>query len=297
MSDVKIPTQFELMFPTLQALKILDGSGHIAEIYEEVVKLQGFSEEQLAVRRGETGLSGIEYRLAWARNGLKNVGAIENSSRGVWSITAYGRGLSEEEALAAVHSWRDELSKGRRERKRGTSEAGSTDVEETDLDQVGSWREELLGRLLGMSPDAFERLAQRLLRESGFKNVEVLGRSGDGGLDGVGIYRVSLVSWPVYFQCKRYRQPVGPGDVRDFRGAMSGRGEKGLLITTASFTQSARDEATRDGAPAVELISGDELCDLLKEHALGVTATERVVEEVEVDTEFFGQFEEQPNRH
>lgn len=294
---MKIPTQFELMFPTLQALKILNGSGHIAEIYEEVVKLQGFSEEQLAVRRGETGLSGIEYRLAWARNGLKNVDAIENSSRGVWSITAYGRGLSEEEALAAVHSWRDELSKGYRERKRGTSEAESTDVEETDLDQVGSWREELLGRLLEMSPDAFERLTQRLLRESGFKNVEVLGRSGDGGLDGVGIYRVSLVSWPVYFQCKRYRKPVGPGDVRDFRGAMSGRGEKGLLITTASFTQSARDEATRDGAPAVELISGDELCDLLKEHALGVTTTERVVEEVEVNTEFFGQFEEQPNRH
>lgn len=138
-----------------------------------------------------------------------------------------------------------------------------------------------------MSPDAFERLAQRLLREAGFRNVEVLGQSGDGGIDGVGVYRVSLVSFPVYFQCKRYRDSVGPNAVRDFRGAMSGRGEKGLLITTATFARAAREEATRDGAPPVELINGDDLCDLLKEYDLGVVTKERVVEDVTVDSDFF----------
>jgi restriction system protein len=139
-----------------------------------------------------------------------------------------------------------------------------------------------------MPPDGFERLAQRLLREAGFRNVEVLGKSGDGGIDGVGVYRVSLVSFPTYFQCKRYKGAVHANAVRDFRGAMSGRGEKGLLITTGSFTRGAREEATRDGAPPVELVSGEDLCDLLKQYDLGVTT--RLVEEVVINPGFFDQF-------
>lgn len=143
-----------------------------------------------------------------------------------------------------------------------------------------------------MSPKAFERLAQRLLREAGFRNVEVLGQAGDGGIDGVGVYRLSLVSFPVYFQCKRYQGSVSSGAVRDFRGDMAGRGEKGLLITTGAFTASARSEATRDGAAPVELVSGEALCDLLKEHRIGVRITERVVEDIDVDPAFFDEFED-----
>ncbi len=138
-----------------------------------------------------------------------------------------------------------------------------------------------------MAPDGFERLAQRLLREANFRNVEVLGKSGDGGIDGVGVYRLSLVSFPVFFQCKRYAGSVGPGAVRDFRGAMAGRGEKGLLITTGTFTKDARAEASRDGAPPVELIDGDDLCDLLKEYELGVRTTLRTVEDIHVDHGFY----------
>ncbi len=115
----------------------------------------------------------------------------------------------------------------------------------------------------------------------------MLGKSGDGGLDGVGVYRLSLVSFPVFFQCKRWKGTVRPTDVRDFRGAMSGRGEKGLLITTGTFSKDARAEATRDGAPPVELIDGDDLCDLLKEYDLGVHTTSRVIEEVNVAEDFF----------
>ena len=138
-----------------------------------------------------------------------------------------------------------------------------------------------------MEPDAFERLAQRLLREAGFTKVQVLGKTGDGGIDGVGILRVSLVSFPVFFQCKRYKGSVGSGAVRDFRGAMSGRGEKGLLITTGTFTSEAVREASRDGAPPVELVDGDELCQLLKEYSLGVVTTERIVEDIAVDLSYF----------
>ena len=138
------------------------------------------------------------------------------------------------------------------------------DVPEVD-ESSGDWREKLLDKLFAMDPSAFERLAQRLLREAGFRNVEVVGKSGDGGIDGVGVYQLSLVSFPIYFQCKRYKGTVSPSTVRDFRGAMSGRGEKGLLITTGTFTRDAREEANRDGAPPVELINGENLCDLLKQ--------------------------------
>jgi restriction system protein len=115
----------------------------------------------------------------------------------------------------------------------------------------------------------------------------VLGRTGDGGLDGTGVYRVSLVSFPVFFQCKRWKGSVGPKEVRDFRGAMTGRGEKGLLITTGSFTKDARLEATRDGAPPVDLVDGDRLCDLLKEYRLGVAVDSQTVEVIAIAPNFF----------
>lgn len=95
----------------------------------------------------------------------------------------------------------------------------------------------------------------------------------------------------MYFQCKRYRDTVRPNAVRDFRGAMAGRGEKGLLITTGSFTKDATAEANRDGAPPVELIDGDRLCDLLLEYGLGVTVTERIERDVSVVESFFDEYD------
>jgi restriction system protein len=118
-------------------------------------------------------------------------------------------------------------------------------VEESEARR--DWKEELLEALLAMPAAGFERLSQRLLREAGFNNTSVVGRSGDGGIDGLGVYRLSPVSFPIFFQCKRYRGSVGPGAVRDFRGAMAGRGDKGLLITTGNFTAKAEQEARRDG--------------------------------------------------
>ena len=158
-----------------------------------------------------------------------------------------------------------------------------------DPDTTDVWKDALLDRLKKMEPDGFERLAQRLLRESGFKNVQVTGKPGDGGIDGFGTYSVSLVSFRVYFQCKKYAGTVAASYVRDFRGALEGRGEKGLLITTGEFGPAAREEAMRDGATPIELIDGEALCDLLKEQGLGVVKTTRTVEEIEVDEEFFAK--------
>src|SRR6185312_8898489 len=203
-----------------------------------------------------------------------------------WETTPDGRLVKEKSIEPLWRGYQARLREQRRKRKRVLDAAGA-DLATDVSDDTDSWREELLQSLLSMSPDGFERLAQRLLRAAGFINSRVTGSSGDGGIDGMGVYRLSLVSFPVYFQCKRYRGSVGPDKVRDFRGAMAGRGDKGLLITTGTFTPDAKREATRDGAPPIDLIDGELLCELLKDHNLGVRTTERTVEDVEVVASFF----------
>lgn len=156
-----------------------------------------------------------------------------------------------------------------------------------EADEDTTWRDDLLDTLLEMDSSAFERLVQRLLRESGFIQVEVTGRSGDGGIDGKGIMRLGgLLSFHVIFQCKRYRGSVAVSQVRDFRGAMVGRADKALLITTGNFTKDAMREATRDGAPAIDLIDGDLLIDKLKELGLGVTMEKVEIEKITVDRDW-----------
>jgi restriction system protein len=280
----------DMMWPTLIALQELGGSGRNEEINEAVAKELGISEEQMAYKRNETHhLTLMEYRMAWARSRLKEIRALENSASGVWAITESGRQMTEETLLArgrkrSRSSVEEEVLDGR---------AGLPPVEDSidgdALERESDWKVILMNRLLEMAPAAFERLAQRLLREAGFRNVLVVGRAGDGGIDGVGVYQLSLVSFPIYFQCKRYKGSVSSGAVRDFRGAMAGRGEKRLLITTGTFTRDARDEASRDGAPPVELISGDDLCGLLKQYSLGVKTEQKLVETVSVVVDYFDE--------
>lgn len=280
------PQAEDLLWPTLLAIRDLGGSATIRELDEKVIQQANFGEDLQSVAHGDDGRqTELEYRLAWARTYLRGIGAITNSSRGVWSVTERGRAMSADEVAVAAKSWKAEAAVARRRKLQGGSTQRGTSA--IDDDQVVSWKDELLSHLLKMEPSAFERLAQRLLREAGFLNVAVTGRSGDGGIDGVGVYRLSLVSFPTFFQCKRYKGGVSAGAVRDFRGAMAGRGEKGLLITTGNFTREATAEATRDGAPPIELIDGDRLCDLLREFGLGVVTRERVVEDVSVDSAFF----------
>lgn len=284
-----IPSYNELLWPALCAVRELGHSARLDEIDERVIERENFSEEQLAVLHNEGPRSELEYRLAWARTYLKGVGALASASRGVWETTPLGRDLSEDEIEPL---WRKYKAARRAERARKQRETdidgADSEVSEEAADSEG-WKEKLLENMLAMSPAGFEHLAQRLLRAAGFINTTVTGRSGDGGIDGVGVYRLSLVSFPVFFQCKRYKGAVGPDKVRDFRGAMAGRGDKGLLITTGAFTREARSEATRDGAPPIDLIDGEQLCELLKQHQLGVRTEERRVEGVKVVASFFDE--------
>jgi restriction system protein len=243
---------------------------------EDVAELMKLPETLLAVPHKNGSQSQFGYELAWVRTYLKKAGLAENSERGVWSLTASGEKISDAELLLVPKKVR-----GQRRLKDQEAEM-PLGAEETDEPH---WQEQTLTAVASMKPDAFERLSQRILRESGFIRVEVTGRAGDGGIDGIGVLRVNLVSFHVLFQCKRWKGSVGPNVVRDFRGAMVGRADKGLIITTGTFTTEARREATRDGAPAIDLVDGEAVCQLLKELKLGVRI--RLVEEVHVEEEFF----------
>ena len=280
-----VPQYADLLWPVIRALRDLGGSGAIDEIAERVSALEGFPDEVQSRPHGRGGRSEVEYRLAWARTYLKGMGLATNSARGVWSLTDTGRRVDEGETRrihAAYVAQRQVLR--RQQRRVGSQSLPEAGVPPTEAE---SWQDSLLEMVIGLRADQFERLSQRLLREAGFINTTVVGRSGDGGIDGMGVYRLSLVSFPVFFQCKKYRGSVGPGAVRDFRGAMAGRGDKGLLITTGSFTSDAKQEATRPGATPIDLIDGTRLAELLKQYELGITTRVRSVEDVQVDAGFF----------
>jgi restriction system protein len=283
-ADERIPSHTDLMNPLIQALHDLGGSGTIDEINQRVGEILDVPDEVLEIPHDPetTSRSEVEYRLAWARTYLKKYGLLENSSRGVWAIKPDKRNVTRVDPDDVSRAMREHLEAKKEEK---TVQSAGEDVPAEDE----SWHS-VLHRLLveEMSPDAFERLTKRLLRESGFVQVEVTGRSGDGGIDGRGIMRIGgLLSFHVLFQCKRYQGSVSPAQIRDFRGAMIGRADKGLFVTTGTFTRGAVEEATRGGAPPIDLVDGDQLAEKLKELGLGVET--EVVERVRVDEEWFEQ--------
>jgi len=286
-SNKQMPKYHELMNPLLQALHELGGSGSVDEIDQKVSELSALPEEILNIPHNpeKSSQTEIEYRLAWARTYLKKYGILENSERGIWVIVPEKREIKKVDPQVVVRTVRAEHKKQKEifvEERAAEDDADIEIPEETE-----SWRSELHHVLVHeLSPNAFERLAKRILRESGFVQVEVTGRTGDGGVDGKGIMRLSgLLSFHVIFQCKKYQGSVSSSDIRDFRGAMIGRADKGLFITTGTFTRDAIREATRDGAPPIDLVDGDQLADKLKELGLGIK--KEIVERVSVDENWF----------
>ncbi|MDP3895922.1 MAG: restriction endonuclease, partial [Mesorhizobium sp.] len=272
------------------ALDTLGGSASIEEIDDRTAQLMGVPEEVRTVLVGEGPRGKFDYRCAWARSWLKNAGLVDNSERGVWALTAEGRAalaMPPEDIVRLVRKADADLRKAKTVPSAERAEA-EAEVAETADAVAKDWREQLLDVLATIEPSAFERLCQRILRESGFVRVEVTGKSGDGGIDGTGVLKMNLLSFHVLFQSKRYRGSVGSSVVRDFRGAMVGRADKGLIITTGNFTADARREATRDGAPAIDLIDGEALCDLLRDLGIGVKV--KMVPEVTVDAAAFAAF-------
>lgn len=272
--------------PLLDALRGLGGSAKADEAVDRVAHDLRIPDAVLNETLPSGG-SRFRNQVAWARFYLVREGLIDSSKRGVWSLTEKGfkTTLSPDQSREAFLRWVKIFQEQRKLKEK--SEPIAEHVAEGTGSISTDYREEVLGTLLSLPPAGFERLSQRLLREAGFTQVMVTGQSGDGGIDGFGILQVNpLVSFKVLFQCKRYTKSVVPSQVRDFRGAMSGRADKGIIITTGTFTAEAKREATRDGAPPIELIDGEKLIDMLEQLELGLKA----VTTFEVEHSFFNEF-------
>jgi restriction system protein len=275
-SKSDVPSHKELFNPLIRALHELGGSGTIDEITEEVIDLEAIPDGVANVLHSEGGSrTELEYRLAWARTYLKKYGLLDNPSRGVWVIQSGKSETTEVDPDAVAREVR------KQDRKQEADSAEATDSQEVD-----SWQDRLHRVLTEkLEPEAFERLTQRMLRQSGFVEVEVTQRSSDGGIDGTGIIQLNgLLSFHVVFQCKRYQGSVSVGEIRDFRGAMVGRADKGLFITTGTFTREAKEEAKRDGATPIDLIDGEDFMEKLRDLELGVET--EMVEKVSIDREW-----------
>jgi restriction system protein len=280
--------------PVIEALKELGGSGRPAEVRDVIANYLNISEQE-RTELLESGAPRFDNQVHWARFYLAKAGILDSSKRGVWSLSDKGRAiesLSADEAISLfreVHAqFESDQSKSQEGPVIDEPSEESIAPNETATSEDSSYRKRLLEILLSLPPAGFERLCQRLLRESGFEQVTVTGRSGDGGIDGHGLLQVNpFVSFKVLFQCKRYAGAVSVSQVRDFRGAMMGRADKGIILTTGTFTSDAQKEAVRDGVPPIELVHGEKLLDLFEDLELGLTPRKTF----DVDAHFFQEFQ------
>lgn len=279
--------------PVLAALKRLGGSGRPAEVREIVAELLSLSDAVLD-EQSAGGNNRYDNQVAWARFYLAKAGHIDASKRGVWSLTEKGLAapdMSHADALKLFKEVHAEFGGARddadEQRSTETIESGEISPEQTEEGAASHWRQQLLALIRSLPAAGFERLSQRLLRESGFEHVSITGRAGDGGIDGIGVLQVNpLVSFKVLFQCKKYSGSVSPSQVRDFRGAMQGRADKGIMLTTGTFTADAKKEALRDGVPPIELVDGEKLIEMFESLELGLK--QKIT--FELDPQFFEQF-------
>jgi restriction system protein len=271
--------------PILEVMIESGGTGTSSEIVDRSLEISKVSEaEQEAVNKN--GQSRVKNQVHWARQYLAWEGYLDSSKRGVWSLTDKGKSVNLKtfDAMEVFKNVQRRLSEAK---KIKGQEIPSMEEPLPNNIEIQDHRTRLLDLVKSLSPEGFERLSQRLLRESGFQHVTVTGKTGDGGIDGAGTLQINpFVSFNVLFQCKRYQGTVTPSQVRDFRGAMMGRADKGIIITTGSFTLEAKKEARRDGVPPIELVDGDILVDMFERLELGLIPKRTY----DVDEKFFDDY-------
>jgi restriction system protein len=276
--------------PLLDVLRELGGSGRSSEVLDAIAERLRLSHSELNEQLA-SGAPRFANRVYWARLYLAKTGYLSSSQRGVWTLTEKGQRshLTDSDVMEIYREVQRMARKRRKttESTNGVEIASERSASDAPLEPEKDYRSTLLDILRGLPAAGFEQLCQRLLREAGFQQVVVTGRSGDGGIDGHGILEVNpLVSFRVYFQCKRYANSVGAGAVRDFRGAMMGRADKGIILTTGTFTADAKKEAVRDGVFPIELVDFEKLINMFENFELGL----RPIKAYEILDEFFDDF-------
>lgn len=287
----RLPRHDALFWPVVRALQSLGGSADNDQLVEKVSEILGLADELTAIPHKSGPQSEISYRIAWVKTWLKWGAMVDNPQRAVWALTELGRNATEQTVNELRILLRSRTSTRRKaddslllpEMSQLADEGEQQALEEIADDD---WQNELLNVIKEMVPAAFERLARLLLLRLGFSQVEVVGRSGDGGIDLLGVVKINnVLSFRVLAQCKRYRDSVGPGDIRNFRGAMQGRTDKGIFITSGRYTGEAKKEASRDGVPEIDLVDGEALTLMLKDLRMGVAT--KMVEKVSVEPSYF----------
>jgi len=284
----KGPDFIKYIVPIIEILNELGGSGNPSEVTDLIIEKYNISEDELNLLN-KNGGSTVKNRIAWARFYLVKGGVLDSSKRGVWSLKADYNEIINLSDVNSFFKKTHEKFETKIEKNKIVNEENPLDEEIEEKVEDESYKEKILNLLKELPPSGFERLCQRLLRESGFTQVKVTGKSGDGGIDGYGVLELNpLMSFKVLFQSKRYKEVVSTDKVRDFRGAMAGRADKGIIITTGRFTQDAKNEAVRDGVPPIELVDGEKLVTMFENLEFGLIP--RTVYDIDLD--FFKEFQE-----
>jgi restriction system protein len=263
---MKGPQFLNYVKPLVEVLKNIGGSGATADVIDQVISYMKIPDSVIE-ETISSGASRVRNQIQWARMYLVKADLMDSSQRGVWKLTekGYETEVTEESVYALFKKVQGSFVE---ENKKQESLAGETE-EEIVADEAHG--EALLNILKNLSPAGFERICKRLLSEVGIHDVQITGGAGDQGIDGTGVIKVNeVVGFTIIFQCKRYKDSIVPHHVRDFRGTMQGRADKGIIITTGRFTSEAKKEAVRDGVPPIELIDGERLVSLFEKYQLGL---------------------------
>lgn len=262
----------------LDALRALDGAAKPKEVSNKIAKDLALTPEITEVTM-KSGILRFHNQVQWARQYLVWEGLLDSSKRGIWNLTEKGEKtfLSDDEAREIFLKWVRIYAE--RRKKKADEETGTTSTieqefsEEIELtDPETEFHSSLLATLRGFDPQGFERFITHLLLEMGFERAENTPFVKDGGIDGFGLMRSSeFISYRVVYQCKRYSgKAVSRSEVGDFRNAMLGRADKGIIFTTSRFSADAKSEARREGVPPIELVDGERLVSIIENLEFGI---------------------------
>lgn len=289
-----MPSKFISYMPrVLDALKAMGGAAKPRDVYDWIAKQIDLPEEKRWERDAKGNIH-FQNQVQWARQHLFWGGLIDGSKRNNWALTPEGANahLNIETCEQIVQKIRRNIQGRPTRPPRPQSQTEVPTIEPEDATEPPEEAEEnkVLAMLQSLPPKGFEHFCKRLLYECGLERVQVTGGSHDRGIDGYGLLRLNpVVTIKVGFQCKRYKDAVGGAAVREFRGAIHGKAEKGIIITTGYFTSEAEQEGNRDGATLIELVGGERLVEIMESKQLGVIRRETF----DVNHSFFDQFKEQ----
>lgn len=286
---MKGPDFLKYFEPLIETLKENGGAGKTSEIVDAVINKMDIPEEELEVTLA-SGAFKVRNSIQFARLYLVKADYMDSTQRGLWKLTEKGfhSSLDDEKVYQIFKEVQEGLTKSTikkekpaRDQKQIKEEFENEEVEDESHSTT------LLNLLKNLSPGGFEKICKRLLIEIGLENVQITGSPNDQGIDGTGIIKINeIINFTIIFQCKRYKETVSPSYIRDFRGTMQGRADKGIFITTGRFTQESKNEAKRDGVPPIELIDGEKLVFLFEKYQLGL----KPKQVYDINFEFFNNF-------